>query len=44
VVEGTQAKSGTLDPEGTALQAGPDLYFALMRKLAADLKSCLGGA
>ena len=44
VVEGTRAKSGTLDPEGTALQAGPDLYFALMRKLAADLKSCLGGA
>ena len=44
VVEGTRAKSGTLDPEGTALQAGPDLYFTLMRKLAADLKSCLGGA
>jgi zinc transport system substrate-binding protein len=44
VVEGTRAKSGTLDPEGTALQAGPDLYFALMRNLAANLKTCLGAA
>jgi zinc transport system substrate-binding protein len=44
VVEGTRAKSGTLDPEGTALQAGPDLYFALMRNLAANLKACLGAS
>lgn len=43
IVEGTRAKTGTLDPEGTALQAGPDLYFTLMRNLAADLKACLGG-
>jgi zinc transport system substrate-binding protein len=44
VVEGTRARFGTLDPEGTALQAGPDLYFALMRNLAGSLKACLGGS
>jgi zinc transport system substrate-binding protein len=43
IVEGTRAKTGTLDPEGTRLPAGPDLYFTLMRNLAADLKACLGG-
>ena len=41
LVEGTSARSGTLDPEGGALEAGPDLYFTLMRKLADDLKGCL---
>jgi zinc transport system substrate-binding protein len=44
VTEGTSAKSGVLDPEGTTLPAGPDLYGALMRKLAAGFKSCLGSA
>lgn len=41
VTEGTQARSGTLDPSGMMLAAGKDLYFELMRDLAADLKSCL---
>jgi zinc transport system substrate-binding protein len=41
VIEGTQARSATLDPEGTTLAPGADLYFALMRNLAAGLKSCL---
>ncbi len=41
VTEGTDARSGTLDPVGITLQAGPDLYFELMRNLAAGLKSCL---
>ena len=41
LVEGTSARIGTLDPEGARLEPGPDLYPALMRRLAADLKSCL---
>jgi zinc transport system substrate-binding protein len=41
LIEGTAARSATLDPEGGRLEPGPDLYFALMRQLAGDLKSCL---
>ncbi len=43
VVEGTKARSGTLDPEGTQLTPGPELYATLMRNLAQNLKSCLAG-
>jgi zinc transport system substrate-binding protein len=42
VVEGTKARIGTVDPEGAKIEAGPDLYFALLRNLAKDLKACLG--
>jgi zinc transport system substrate-binding protein len=42
VVEGTKARIGTIDPEGSKIDAGPDLYFALLRNLARDLKACLG--
>jgi zinc transport system substrate-binding protein len=41
VSEGTDARAGTLDPEGMTLAPGADLYFDLMRNLAAGLKSCL---
>jgi zinc transport system substrate-binding protein len=41
VLEGTQAKSGTLDPEAATLPEGPDLYFDLMRGLATSIKTCL---
>ena len=41
LVEGTDARTGTLDPEGGRLPPGPDLYFALMRRLAEDLRGCL---
>jgi len=41
LTEGTSARTGTLDPEGFALEPEPDLYFTLMRKLAADLRACL---
>jgi len=41
VLEGTQAKTGTLDPEAATLTEGPDLYFDLMRGLAGSLKGCL---
>ncbi len=41
VTEGTPAKSATLDPEAATLNAGPDLYFELMRGLATSMKTCL---
>jgi zinc transport system substrate-binding protein len=42
VTEGTSARTGTLDYLGASLRPGPDLYFTVMRNLAADLKACLG--
>jgi zinc transport system substrate-binding protein len=41
LVEGTKAHVGTLDPEATTLVPGPELYFVLMRSLAAELTRCL---
>lgn len=41
VIEGTKARTGTIDPEGTRIEPGPDLYFMLLRNLARDLKACL---
>ncbi len=37
VIEGTGAKTGSLDPIGSNLTAGPDTYFQLMTNLADDL-------
>ena len=42
VIEGTAAKTGTLDPEAATLGEGPDLYFQLMRGIAGSLRDCLG--
>jgi zinc transport system substrate-binding protein len=41
VLEGTPAKSGTLDPEAATLEPGPDLYFQLMEGIGTSLKTCL---
>ncbi|GGA97819.1 zinc ABC transporter substrate-binding protein [Brucella endophytica] len=41
VIEGTKAKSGVLDPLGSTLKDGPDLYPQLIRNLADSLKNCL---
>lgn len=41
VTEGTDAKSGTLDPEGGALPEGPELYGQLMRNLSTSIVDCL---
>ena len=41
VVADTDARTGMLDPEGAALDAGPDLYFQLMRNLTEALRACL---
>ena len=42
VIEGTPSRVSVLDPEGQKLAAGPDLYFKLMRGLAASVKTCMG--
>ncbi|HEV7304850.1 zinc ABC transporter substrate-binding protein ZnuA [Ensifer sp.] len=44
VIEGTPAKSGTLDPEAGTLDAGPDLYFQMMEGIGTSLKACLSSA
>jgi zinc transport system substrate-binding protein len=41
LIEGTSARTATLDPEGGRLEPGPELYVTLMRRLAADLRGCL---
>lgn len=41
VTEGTTARTAVLDPEGTTLAAGPELYFELMQRLAGAVKGCL---
>jgi zinc transport system substrate-binding protein len=41
LVEGTSARAGTIDPEGSRIEPGPDHYFLLLRSLAKDLKACL---
>ena len=44
VTEGTNARSGTIDPLGAAIEDGPELYFTLIRELAAAFKECLAAA
>jgi zinc transport system substrate-binding protein len=41
ITEGSNAHVGTLDPEGSGLEPGPDLYITLMRNLATGFKTCL---
>ena len=43
LVAGTKVRKGTLDPIGVALPAGPDAYEGLLRGLASELRTCLGG-
>jgi zinc transport system substrate-binding protein len=42
VIEGTGAKTGTLDPEGATLAEGPGLYADLLLGLARGFAECLG--
>ncbi len=44
VIEGTQARAGTIDPLGAGLADGPELYFTLIRQMAASIKTCLSAA
>ena len=41
VMEGTEAGTGVLDPLGSDLAPGPDLYPRMLRNLAAELADCL---
>ena len=43
ITENTDAGTGVLDPLGASLKNGPDLYFNLIRGMAASLKGCLVG-
>jgi zinc transport system substrate-binding protein len=43
VMEGTDAKSAVLDPLGASIENGPELYFTLMRNMAAAMRGCLSG-
>lgn len=42
VTEGTSARTGTLDPVGSDLPDGPELYFSLMERNVKALTDCLG--
>jgi zinc transport system substrate-binding protein len=42
IIEDTEARAGTLDPEGATLDEGPGLYRELIETLAAGLTDCLG--
>ena len=44
VTEGTQARTGVLDPLGADLSVGPDLYFELIRNMGRRLAGCLANA
>ena len=41
ITENTNAGTGVLDPLGTSINDGPDLYFTLIRNMAVSLKNCL---
>lgn len=41
VIEGTEAKRGTLDPLGADLNDGEGLYFHLLRNMASSIQDCL---
>lgn len=44
IVEGTAIRSGTIDPLGVDVENGPELYFAMLRNLAASFRDCLAPA
>ncbi|WP_425405839.1 zinc ABC transporter substrate-binding protein [Hwanghaeella sp.] len=41
VLEGSNAKSGLIDPLGADLEDGPELYFTLIRNMAKSMHDCL---
>ncbi|ALV29460.1 zinc ABC transporter substrate-binding protein ZnuA [Pannonibacter phragmitetus] len=44
LIEGTDVRTGVLDPLGADVANGKDLYFEVTRNMAASLKTCLSGA
>ena len=43
IVEDTQARPGIVDPLGSSLANGPELYFTLLRNMATAIGDCLAG-
>ena len=41
IIEGSDARAGSVDPLGAGLADGPDLYFELLADLATSFKECL---
>ena len=41
ITENTNAGTGILDPLGSSIENGPDLYFQLIRDMSSSLKECL---
>ena len=41
VAEGSELRTGTLDPVGADLEPGPDLYFELIRAMGQSFRDCL---
>jgi zinc transport system substrate-binding protein len=41
VSEGLDVKTGILDPIGSTLESGPELYFSVLRQMADSLANCL---
>ena len=41
VIEGSDVRSGTVDPIGATIEDGPELYFTLLRNMAASFSNCL---
>lgn len=41
IVQGVEAKVGSVDPLGSAIRNGPELYFALLRDMATSFRTCL---
>ena len=44
VIEGTPARAETIDPLGAGLDAGPELYFQVIRTMATSISTCLTDA
>jgi zinc transport system substrate-binding protein len=42
IMEGTNAKTATLDPEASGIREGPELYARSLRGIAAAMRECLG--
>ena len=41
IVQGVEAKVGSVDPLGSTIRSGPELYFTLLRDMATSFRTCL---
>ena len=41
LMEGTRVRTAVLDPLGSSLEEGPELYFTLLRRLSRSFRECL---